>query len=126
LRANDCSLLAASLTWTSKPGAFNDELLAAYRQAWQAPRAMTGMLNWYRAMAAARPIATLIEAPTLIRWGDQDAALEPGLADEALAYCARGRLERLGDDTRWLHHEQPVRVSGLLCDFLSQHAGAGV
>lgn len=125
LRSNDCSLLAASLTWTSNPGTFDEELLSAYREAWQAPRAMSSMLNWYRAMATARPISTRIEAPTLILWGDRDAALEAGLADEALSYCARGRLERLADSTHWLHHEQPVRVSALLCDFLAQHAGAG-
>ncbi|MDM0009505.1 alpha/beta hydrolase [Variovorax sp. J22G73] len=125
LSVNGFSLLAASLTRTSKPGTFDDELLAAYRQAWQAPRAIASMLNWYRAMALARPVSTLIEAPTLILWGGQDAALEAGLADEALAYCARGKLERLPDATHWLHHEQPVRVGALLCDFLAQPATAG-
>lgn len=125
LSAHGFSLLAASLTRTSKPGAFDDELLAAYRQAWQGPRAIEGMLNWYRAMSMARPISTPIEAPTLILWGVQDAALEPGLADEALGYCARGKLERLADATHWLHHEQPERVGALLCGFLGQRAMAG-
>jgi pimeloyl-ACP methyl ester carboxylesterase len=63
--------------------------------------------------------------PTIILWGGQDAALEPGLADEAMGYCTRGELERLADATHWLHHEQPVRVGALLCDFLAQRATAG-
>lgn len=125
LSARGFSLLAASLTRTSKPGAFDDELLAAYLQAWEAPRAIASMLNWYRAMGMARPISTPIEAPTLILWGCQDAALEVGLADEALGYCTRGKLERLDDATHWLHHEQPERVGAMLCDFLGQRAMAG-
>ncbi|SEK17128.1 MULTISPECIES: alpha/beta fold hydrolase [unclassified Variovorax] len=119
LSAHGFSLLRASLTRTSKPGTFDDELLADYREAWEEPRAIGSMLNWYRAMAFARPLSTPIESPTLVLWGGQDSALEAGLADEALKYCTNASLVRLEDATHWLHHEQPVQVGKLLCDFFA-------
>lgn len=118
LSANGFALLRASLTRTSKSDAFDAKLLGDYQDAWSEPRAIMSMLNWYRAMAMARPLSTPVEAPTLIVWGNLDAALEPGLADDALKYCARGSLCRVEDGTHWLHHEQPVRISAQLCDFL--------
>lgn len=119
LSAHGFSLLRASLTRTSKPNTFDDGLLAAYQAAWQEPRALGSMLNWYRAMALARPLSTPITSATMILWGGQDSALEAGLADEALKYCTNASLVRLEDATHWLHHEQPVRVGKLLCDFFA-------
>jgi pimeloyl-ACP methyl ester carboxylesterase len=120
LSADGFALLRASLKRTSKPDTFDPSLLKAYQQAWSEPRAITSMLNWYRAMAMARPLSTPVEAPTLVLWGNLDSALEPGLADEALKYCTRGIVARVEDGTHWLHHEQPVRIGAQLCDFLSQ------
>lgn len=125
LGAHGFALLRASLTRTSKPGTFDDALLGAYRDAWSQPGAVASMLHWYRALALARPLSTPVTAPTLILWGSQDTALEPGLADEALRYCAQGHLTRLPDGTHWLHHEQPVRVAAELCDFFAQDMVSG-
>jgi pimeloyl-ACP methyl ester carboxylesterase len=55
----------------------------------------------------------------MILWGEQDSALEAGLADEALKYCTNASLVRIEDATHWLHHEQPVRVGKLLGDFFA-------
>lgn len=46
LGANRCALLRASLTRTSKPDAFDPELLEAYCEAWSQPHAVASMLNW--------------------------------------------------------------------------------
>ncbi|WP_225781370.1 alpha/beta fold hydrolase [Xenophilus sp. Marseille-Q4582] len=120
LSAGDFALPTRALTHTSRPKTFGADLLAAYRAAWAQPGALTAMLSVYRALVLARPHPGRVQAPTLVIWGDRDTALEPGLADAALQRCDNAELVRLADATHWLHHEQPVKVSGLICDFLAQ------
>jgi pimeloyl-ACP methyl ester carboxylesterase len=50
LRANNYQALRWALTSTSRPGTFKPEELNTYRQAWDQEGALTGMLNWYRAL----------------------------------------------------------------------------
>ncbi|MBP8292948.1 MAG: alpha/beta hydrolase, partial [Caldilineaceae bacterium] len=84
-----------SLKGSSRRGTFSNDDLAAYRQAWAQPGAMTGMLNWYR--AAARSFFRLgnlgrIRVPTLMLWGAQDIALGRELAQPSIDQCDDGRL----------------------------------
>jgi pimeloyl-ACP methyl ester carboxylesterase len=121
LRMRRFEWLAQALTTTSRPGAFSSRDLAAYREAWARPDALTSMLNWYRAMTlrpAAAPIDG-IDVPLRLLWGDRDAALEPGLADASIVRCTHGELFHLPEATHWLHHEEPARVNQLLVEFLA-------
>ena len=70
------------LVRTSRPGTFAAEDLTRYAQAWSHPRAVTAMLNWYRAAFRHSPkFADLqVHIPTRILWGKNDIAL---LAEEA-------------------------------------------
>jgi pimeloyl-ACP methyl ester carboxylesterase len=92
-----------------------------YREAWARPGALTGMLNWYRALplgARAQQGSGYIAVPVRLLWGDRDTALEPGLADASIARCGDGEVFHFPDATHWLHHEEPARVNALLLEFL--------
>lgn len=119
LRALDFRALERALTGTARPGTFDAEALAVYRQAWAIPGAMTGMLNWYRALPLAPDLGRApVPVPVRLLWGDRDSALNPGLAERAIAHCRHGDLVRLPEATHWLHHEEPARVNALILEFL--------
>jgi pimeloyl-ACP methyl ester carboxylesterase len=120
--------LARSLRKTSRPGAFSDEDLEAYRRAWEQPGALTAMLNWYRAALRARPSRSpspRVRVPALVLWGVNDAFINRQFANDALSRCDQGRLEFFEGATHWLHHEEPERVNRLLTGFLTADAGEG-
>jgi pimeloyl-ACP methyl ester carboxylesterase len=124
LRADDHALLALSLTGSSLAGTFGDDDLARYRQAWSEEGALGAMLNWYRAMPLARPLARRIEVPVRIVWGDADPALSPGLAEAGAAFCgAACEVVHLPRATHWLQQEMPQEVNAHLLAFLAD-AGA--
>ena len=107
---------------------------AAYREAWAAPGALTGMLNWYRATPLVVPkvgeivdpralarldAATLrVRMPHLLIWGMDDRALLPiaraGLAD----YCESLVIREIADADHWLVHQRSDEVRRLIGDFL--------
>ena len=120
LRAADFKRLANALVATSRPGAFTPDDLAAYRAAWSQPGALTGMLNWYRALRLGKqaPQRARVAVPVRLMWGDRDTALEPGLADASIARCDAGEVFHFPDATHWLAREEPERVTALLLGFL--------
>ncbi|MBN9523159.1 alpha/beta hydrolase [bacterium] len=113
--------LVQSLARTARPGAFTPAELAAYRTAWAAPGALTGMVNWYRAALRHRPVPPAggrVTVPTLILWGNRDRFLSRDLADLSAALCADARVVRFPAATHWLLHEEPGAVTAALLDFL--------
>jgi epoxide hydrolase 4 len=123
IRRDDWSAGARALRGSSRRGTFTDADLAEYRRAWSQPGALTGMLNWYRAIAR-RPPPRLtdpyVHIPTLVIWGAQDMALDVMMASASVNYCEQGRLVLIPDATHWVQHEEPERVSALL----AEHFGA--
>jgi pimeloyl-ACP methyl ester carboxylesterase len=109
-----------ALRGSSRQGTFSDEDLATYEQAWARPGALTGMLNWYRALRH-RPSMPdpQVNAPTLLLWGVQDRFLEQGLAEESLRLCRAGRPVWFERATHWLHLEEPDEVGDEIVEFLS-------
>jgi pimeloyl-ACP methyl ester carboxylesterase len=101
-----------------------------YRAVWK--QGLTGPLNYYRASpmrpacegdAAAAglqlPQSMLtISVPTCVIWGMQDIALPAGLIDGLDAFVPQLTLYRIEDGTHWVVHEQPLRVAGLLENYL--------
>ncbi|MCK9684433.1 alpha/beta fold hydrolase [Scleromatobacter humisilvae] len=121
LRANDFRRLAHAIVATSLSGAFTPEDLAIYRQAWAQPGALTGMLNWYRALrlTSKLPRGTgRVAIPVRLMWGDRDHALEPAMAEASIARCDAGEVFHFPDATHWLPREEPERVTALLLEFL--------
>jgi len=102
---------------TSRPGTFSSEDMDIYREAWAQPRALTSMINWYRAALRHPPRVGRIHVPTRILWGSQDAFLLREMAAESLAWCDAGELFEFPNATHWLQHEEPERVNRLLIDF---------
>ena len=121
LGAADFAWLRASLARTSRPGAFSEEDLGRYRDAWARPGALTAMLNWYRALPrrAASLQAGRIRVPVRVVWGDRDLFLDRGLAEAGLALCDHGEAFHLPDATHWVQHKEPERVNRLLAEFLT-------
>jgi len=110
---------ARALLHSSRPGTFSGEDLTQYRSAWSQPRAVTSMINWYRALFRNRvkfPEKT-VRVPTRILWGERDAFLLSEMARESLRYCTSAELHTFANATHWLQHEEPSRVSELMIDF---------
>jgi pimeloyl-ACP methyl ester carboxylesterase len=108
-----------ALLRSSQPGTFSSDDLAQYRAAWSQPGALTGMINWYRALFRHRvkfPDRT-VHAPTRILWGERDAFLLSEMAHESLRYCTNAELFTFADATHWLQHEQSAKVSQMLVEF---------
>jgi pimeloyl-ACP methyl ester carboxylesterase len=121
LRMGNWQKLVAAMQGSAHPGAFSDADMDAYRAAWGQPGAMTGMLNWYRAIFQRKPArlpSMRIKPPTLMIWGAQDHALGRELAQPSIDLCDDGRVVFLEDATHWVQHDEPAQVNQLLLDFL--------
>jgi pimeloyl-ACP methyl ester carboxylesterase len=117
--AFDFRIGSRALLHSSRPATFSREDLAHYRTAWSQPGALTGMINWYRALFRTRVTFpdTIVRVPTRILWGERDAFLLAEMARESLAYCTNAELFPFANATHWLQHEEPARVSELLIEF---------
>lgn len=125
LARDDFSFVKRSLRADS-PGAFTDDDLERYVEAWSQPGALTGMINYYRAALRQTPGKTLarmspIEAPVLVIWGQRDRHLGSELAEPPARWVTDGRIEWIPAATHWVQHDAPERVNELLTEFL----GAG-
>ncbi len=109
------------LSRSSRPGTFSPTDLARYRRSWGIPGALTGMLNWYRAILrypGELPKHPRVKVPVLIIWGKQDSFLLPEGAEASLQVCENGRLVFVPEATHWVQHEEPAKVNRLILDFI--------
>jgi pimeloyl-ACP methyl ester carboxylesterase len=120
LTAGNCRGLELFLNTTNSEDAFTVADLDLYRQAWQQPGAVTGMLNWYRSLLRHDPggvPSMTVDPETMVIWGTQDPLLRAAMAEDSLDFCPNGRLELIEDGTHWVHHECAPRVNELVCEF---------
>jgi pimeloyl-ACP methyl ester carboxylesterase len=122
LRMADFAAMRGAMVATARPGTFSEEEFARYRAAWAQPGALTAMLNWYRALPMSAPSLRpgRIRVPVRVIWGDQDAALNRGLAEAGVSLCDRGDAFHIPGATHWVQHEEIERVNRLLGEFLAQ------
>ena len=121
LKLGNFAGLARTFRSSSRPEAFDPHTLERYREAWSQPGALTGMLNWYRALFAdepATPEPRSLKPPTLVLWGDRDDFGVPRLADDSAALCANVRVRRLPQASHWIIHDAPDVVRDALLDHL--------
>jgi epoxide hydrolase 4 len=123
LARDNHSFAKRSLRAGTAPGTFSAEDLDLYAQAWSHPGALTGMLNYYRAIPLRTPRQTLaamtpITAPTLVIWGERDAYIGSELAAPEPRWVTDVRVQRIPEATHWVQHEAPERVNELLVEFL--------
>jgi pimeloyl-ACP methyl ester carboxylesterase len=102
---------------------FTRDVLDRYAADAQRPGAMTGMINWYR--AAAKSPGKLagpwprIETPTLVIWGEADAALGVELLDGTEAHVRDLTVRGLPKVSHWVQQEAPEKVNAILRAWLS-------
>jgi pimeloyl-ACP methyl ester carboxylesterase len=105
---------------------FGPEVLDRYALDAQRPGAMRGMINWYRAAmrlgGKMRGPWPVIETPTLIIWGEEDAALGVELLDGTDDYVRDLTIRRLPGVSHWVQQEAPQKVNPILYEWLP---GAG-
>ncbi|MBZ0298971.1 MAG: alpha/beta hydrolase [Anaerolineae bacterium] len=109
-----------ALRASAKPDTFTDEDFRYYRAAWSQPGALTGMLNWYRALfrtPATPPADSRVHVPTLMLWGAQDTALSVEMAQPSIDLCDDGRLVLFEDATHWVLHDQAAQVCAQMAEF---------
>jgi epoxide hydrolase 4 len=101
-----------------------------YRSIWSQPGTMTSMLNWYRTNMVSDPTFTtgptlsdavpsnlVINAPTLVLWGERDAGLLPGNLDGLSDYLPRVTVKRYPENAHWLLRERPEEIEYEIADF---------
>lgn len=112
---------------------------AGYLEAWSAPGALTGMLNWYRAASVLvpRPGETVdpaavprlspaqlrIRMPHLVIWGMGDGALLPVSRATLADYCDDLTVHEIAGADHWVVHQRPGEVVACLQAFLSAWDG---
>lgn len=120
LAANDCAALERIVLADGlAKGYFTAEDRAAYHAAWTRPGAITGGLNWYRAMGSGLASEYIFATPVLVIWGMNDTALLPGNLDGLDQWVARLQVERVPDADHWVVHQRPDLVNRLIRDFLA-------
>jgi len=114
---------------TVRPDAFSETDIERYKDAFAQPGARTAALNYYRALARRNAKLTLtgdgvgdlpVRAPTLLIWGEQDAALDVSLTEGLQEWVPDIRVERLPDASHWVQFDAPERVSELLLAHLDR------
>ncbi|KEF33332.1 hypothetical protein RDMS_12490 [Deinococcus sp. RL] len=79
------------------------------------------MLNYYRAMTlrgSGGPVPPL-RVPTLVLWGERDAALLPELAQGLEEWVPGVRVVRFARASHWVMRDETIRVNNHLMEFLS-------
>jgi len=136
LKANDMQMLISMLTDPSTtgctdPGAFTAEDIEAWKYTFQQPNALTGPINYYRAAFRSPPPKRtektgeskngppgIVQPPTLIIWGTNDAALSTELAHDSLQFCQKGTLRLIEGASHWVQQDRPGLCNQLIRDFL--------
>jgi pimeloyl-ACP methyl ester carboxylesterase len=107
----------------ARPGAFGDDDVERYVEAFRRPGALTAAVNYYRAAARRSPAGVLrsarpVDAPTLVVWGERDKYMVPEMAGGTERWARDVRVERLPAATHWVQHDEPARVNDLIASFL--------
>jgi pimeloyl-ACP methyl ester carboxylesterase len=105
------------------PGAFSEQDVARYIEAWSQPGAITSMVNYYRAALRQTPRKALermsrIDAETLVIWGEHDRYLGAELAQPPPEWVPNAQVTRIPDASHWVQHDSSERVNELLIRFL--------
>jgi len=135
LSANDHALLVNIVLGEGlKQGFFTEEDKKAYLAAWSQPGALTGGLNYYRAMevgppppggpataaSAKFPPQINVKTPTLVIWGEKDTALTVHNLEGLEEFVPGVKIKRIPDGSHWVIHEKPAEVNGYIREFIAK------
>jgi epoxide hydrolase 4 len=99
-----------------------------YHDAWSQPGALRGGLNYYRAARMGEQVAAggvpeqydekirsqQVRVPTLVIWGENDAALLPTLTRGLSEWVPTLRVELIHGAGHWVPYERPDEVNALI------------
>jgi pimeloyl-ACP methyl ester carboxylesterase len=124
------------------PHRADEEEVARYVEAWSRPGALTGALNYYRAMPVAPPVLgaegsggpgkrseadraaldripkVMIPVPTLVVWGVKDHALQPSLLEGLDEFVPDLEVVRIAEGSHWIPTESPEAVNRVVREYL--------
>jgi len=118
LSANDYAGLVAAFD-----EALSEEDIPRYKEAWSQPGALSGGLNWYRANVIDEswlidPVTVTV--PTVVMWGEEDAALLPQNIDGLEHYVSDLRLATFPEVDHWINHRIPSEIAQVVRDLHAQ------
>jgi epoxide hydrolase 4 len=134
MAANGFSLMDNLMVRIGGAGAkLTDEERAIYHEAWAQPGALRGGLNYYRAARMGEQVAAggvpeeyaskitsqTVSVPTLVIWGENDAALLPSLTRGLSEWVPELRVEIIPGAGHWAPYERPDEVNALIRDFVA-------
>ena len=104
------------------PKAYPAADLDAYRHALAQPGAVKAMVNYYRNLfqqRAEHPVWTTITVPTLLIWGENDAALGKELTLGMEPYVSDLTLRYIPNCSHWVQREQPELVNQYIHEWIA-------
>jgi epoxide hydrolase 4 len=126
---NDYEILRKMVFDTAKrKGAFTEDDIEKYVSSWKEPGALTGAINYYRAITNSQYWKELgklrnfppIKAPTLQIWGEDDPFLGKQLTENTGEFIdAPYSLKFIPNCSHWVGEEAPDEVNKLILDFLN-------
>ena len=103
---------------------FPRDVLQTYADAAMRPGAMTGMINYYRALVRHRSSLDLgdgrVEVPTLMIWGEEDTALNIHCTEGTEQWVPNFTLHRLPGVSHWVQQEAPDAVNAIMGEWLER------
>ena len=127
LGKNNFEYLAQMLTRSGRKNTFTEADVVEYKKAWSQKGALTGMVNWYRAVmrrglrsafSRRKSPARRVHVPTMMLWGKRDVALSSEMAQPSIDLCDQGELTFFEKSTHWVQHDASEEVNQKLIDFM--------
>jgi epoxide hydrolase 4 len=127
LSKNDFEYLARMLTRSGRKNTFTEADMMEYKKAWSQKGALTGMVNWYRAVMRRglrsalhrkKSHARRVHVPTMMLWGKRDIALSVEMAQPSIDLCDQGELTIYDKSTHWVQHDASHEVNRKLIEFM--------
>ncbi|MEC4806010.1 MAG: alpha/beta hydrolase [Jaaginema sp. PMC 1079.18] len=98
--------------------------LNAYKDAAAKRGALTAMVNYYRNITESITRSRswpILDIPTLMIWGEEDAALGKELTYGTEVYVKDFRIKYIPNCSHWVQQEQPQLVNQYMRDFLDEN-----
>jgi len=122
---NHLALLAALQSASTTGKTFLKDLIPKYIQSWSEPGALTGMINYYRAIRnKGKRVSPRITVPTLILWGKNDTAFENEMANLSKNLCNVATLIFI-EAGHFVQHDAPELVLSYLNNFVTKNESIG-
>jgi pimeloyl-ACP methyl ester carboxylesterase len=135
LSVDNCALLLEGIQ--TDAARLSEEDKRRYIEAWSQPGALTGGINYYRALPLAPPPAGEsvseeaaqfvnslpremfeVKVPTLVIWGEMDTALTIHNLDGLEEFVPDMTIKRIPDGSHWVVREQPELINELIRNFI--------